>query len=140
MSTLITRDYAVSSKRSWSPSGTYYVSIIGSLESNPARDDAAMKMVQAGKFSNLRVRVDSSGTLGQTSSVTLLKRDATSANWQATDLTVSWVGAGNNNHKTFENTDDEVEFSAGDLFCWEIVAQATGLFSLRHVLVRVQDQ
>ncbi|KAA0219522.1 MAG: hypothetical protein EDS66_17515 [Planctomycetota bacterium] len=101
-----------------------------------------MKMVQAGKFSNLRVRVDSSGKTGETSSVTLLKRDATSAQWQATDLSVSWDGGGNNNHKTFEDTTHEVSFSAGDLFCWEIVVKVdlSSLFSLRHILVRVQDQ
>jgi len=110
MSTLITRDYAVSSKRSWATTDTYYASLIGSLESNPARDDAAMKMVQAGKLSQLRVRVIASGATGQTSSITLLKRDATSANWQSTALTVSWVGSSNNNNKTFEDSQHENSF------------------------------
>lgn len=139
MPTLITRDYAVSRKRSYQLSTTYYASLIGSLHSDPARDDAAMLMKRDGKLSYLRAYMTLSGGNG-TGSVTLLQKLALTGTWTTPGLSVEIPSSGTD--QLLVDDESEVEFSAGDKLCWEIVSNASfgqGM-ALRYIVVRVEDQ
>ena len=138
MPTLITRDYVVSKKRGFS-AGTFYVSIIGSLEGESnTQDDPAMLMKRSGKLSKLRVYITDGGNPSATASVTLHKKPSGGA-WGATSLTISNSGG---SIGLFEDNTHEVTFASGDLLCWEIVSTTTFTngFALRFIATRVEDQ
>lgn len=136
MPPLITRDYVVSLKRGYD-AGTHYASIIGSLNSDPSIDDAAMLMKRDGKLSKLRVYITGGGNPAATASVTLHKKPS-GGSWSATSLSISNSGGSTG---LFEDNTHEVTFAAGDLLCWEIVS-TTGIvsFALRFIAARVEDQ
>lgn len=139
MPTLITRDYAVSRKQGYS-TGTFYASIIGSLASQPAKDDAAMLQKRAGKLSKLRVYITFGGDPNEQASVTLLKKPS-GEDWETTDLSINNT-SGSTGLFEDNNANHAVNFSSGDLLCWEIVATGTALYEcgLRYIVARVEDQ
>lgn len=137
MPTFITRDYAVSQKRSYGTASPYWASIIGSLNGTPARDDAAMLQKHPGQLSKLRVSVEKSGNAGS-ATVTLWKKEP-GEDWTDTDLAVTIPAT---QPGLYENISDVVTFSQGDLFCWEICSNTSGALplSLRSIIVQVADQ
>ena len=142
MPTLNAPDYSVSSKRTYASSGTYYASLQGTLQTDPAREDAAIRQVRAGKLSDLRVAVIESGPTGINSSVTLLRRSA--QGWQETNLSVTITGGPSYDHQVFQDSipNDAVTFEIGDDLCWKIEANRDAIrwLSLRSICVRAEDQ
>jgi len=137
MPTLITRDYVVSQKRSYGTSSPYHASIIGSLNGDPDRDDAAMLMKHAGRLSKLRVQVAISGASGN-ATVTLCKKES-GGSWATTNLSVTIP---NDVPGLYEDNDHSVDFSAEALLCWEIYSNTgTGdWFSIRSIAAQISDQ
>lgn len=140
MTTLMTRDYVVSDKRTYTPLasglGTYYASLIGSLCSDPTPGDAGILQKRAGRLSKLRVYVLTGGDPNRDDpSITLMKQEPSQV-WAATALSKT-ITAGT--FGLFENNTDSVTFAAGDSLCWRIQsnASANNVFGLRFIAVMV---
>jgi hypothetical protein len=141
MPTFITRDYVVSKKRSYGslpPDEYYYASIIGSLNSEPAQESAAMLQKHAGQLSKLRVQVVLSGDSGN-ASITLCKQES-GGNWEATALSVSI--SDQDPPGLYEDNTHTVTFGAEARLCWRIDSNTGGggSFTIRSIAAQVSDQ